>query len=106
MSRTSSFTDYTKESFNDAEQIRLKKFCDSLHEINVSFMLSNSDCLAKDGTDHFFEDLYAYYDIKRVWASRSINANGSKRGKLTEILVRNYTLDGLIQLNNQLKLAL
>lgn len=106
LSRTSSFTDYTKESFNDAEQIRLKKFCDSLHEISVSFMLSNSDCLAKDGTDHFFEDLYAYYDIKRVWASRSINANGSKRGKLTEILVRNYTLDGLIQLNNQLKLAL
>ena len=34
--------------------------------------------------------LYQAYQIERVWASRSINSNPSKRGKLTEILVHNY----------------
>ena len=53
-------------------------------------MLSNSDCLGKNGEDRFFDDLYADYHIERVWAKRSVNANASKRGKLTEILVRNY----------------
>ena len=53
-------------------------------------MLSNSDCLGKDGKDRFFDDLYANYHIERVWAKRNVNANASKRGKLTEILVRNY----------------
>ena len=90
LSTTSSFTDYAKEAFNDAAQIRLKEFCDRLHRMNVSFMLSNSDCLGKDGTDRFFDDLYTEYDINRVWASRCVNANGSKRGKLTEIVVNNY----------------
>jgi DNA adenine methylase len=48
-------------------------------------MLSNSDC-----QDGFFDDLYKQYTTERVFASRSINANPSKRGKLTEILVHNY----------------
>lgn len=91
LSSTSSFNDYAKEAFNDAAQIRLKQFCDRLQQSGVSFMLSNSDCLGKDGTDRFFDDLFADYEINRVWASRSINADGTKRGKLTEILVRNYT---------------
>ncbi|MGN0206155.1 MAG: hypothetical protein ACI4BC_02825 [Muribaculaceae bacterium] len=34
--------------------------------------------------------LYRNYDIVRVLASRSINSNPAKRGKLTEILVRNF----------------
>ena len=53
-------------------------------------MLSNSDCKGKNETDNFFDVLYSDYHIQRVWASRSINANPNKRGKLTEILVRNY----------------
>lgn len=88
---TSSFNEYSKEAFNDTAQIRLKSFCDRLNHINVPFMLSNSDCFSKNGKDRFFDELYADYDIKRVWASRNVNANASKRGKLTEILVRNYT---------------
>ena len=43
-----------------------------------------------DENDDFFDDLYAEYNIDRVWASRSINSVPSKRGKLTEILVHNY----------------
>ena len=93
LSSTSSFNDYTKDSFNDDEQRRLKEFCDRIHASGHFFMLSNSDCLAKDGKDRFFDDLYAAYTIERVWASRSVNANPAKRGKLTEILVRNFGED-------------
>ena len=87
---TSSFNDYTKESFNDDEQIRLKEYCDRINEAGFRFMLSNSDCKGKNEKDNFFDILYKEYQIERVWASRNINSNASKRGKLTEILVHNY----------------
>mgnify|MGYP003305654993 CR=1 FL=1 len=99
LSNTSSFKDYSKEDFNDDAQIRLKHFCDRLNEIDVDFMLSNSDCLGKDGIDRFFDDLFIDYGIERVWASRNVNAIASKRGKLTELLVRNYN-DVDVLLNN------
>ncbi|MCQ2348658.1 MAG: DNA adenine methylase [Paludibacteraceae bacterium] len=85
LNATSSFNDYTKETFNDAAQTRLRDFCNQVQEAGYQFMLSNSDC--KDG---FFDDLYMQYEIARVLATRSINANPAKRGKLTELLVRNY----------------
>lgn len=90
LSDTSSFNDYTKESFNDDAQRRLKQFCDRVNNAGYHFMLSNSDCKGKNETDNFFDALYETYHIERVWASRSINANPLKRGKLTEILVHNY----------------
>lgn len=90
LSNTSSFNDYVKEKFNDDAQRRLKAFCDKINSAGHSFMLSNSDCSGKNGEDRFFDDLFAEYRIERVWASRCVNANGAKRGKLTEILVRNY----------------
>ncbi len=85
LNNTSSFNDYTKEAFNDVAQHRLKEFCDKVEASGYKFMLSNSDC-----ADMFFDDLYLQYVIDRVWASRSVNAKASKRGKLTEILVHNY----------------
>lgn len=90
LSDTSSFNDYTKEAFNDMVQIRLKEYCDLIDDSGFSFMLSNSDCKGKNEEDNFFDALYAAYKIERVWASRSINSNPNKRGKLTEILVHNY----------------
>ena len=89
LSNTSSFNDYTKEDFNDDAQFRLKFFCDRLDEYGVNFMLSNSVCLGKDGTDRFFDYLFIDYSIERVWASRNVNAIASKRGKITELLDRN-----------------
>lgn len=91
ISNTSNFNDYTKEAFNDDAQIRLKLFCDRLDQIGVTFMLSNSDGMATSHADRFFDDLYADYRIERVRASRNVNAVASKRGKLTEIVVGNYT---------------
>lgn len=102
LSNTSSFNDYTKEDFNDEAQIRLKLFCDRLNEIGVNFMLSNSDCLGKNGTDRFFDDLFINYKIERVWASRNINSVASKRGELTELLIRNYFYDP----NQKIRIAL
>ena len=90
LSDTSSFNDYAKESFNDDAQVRLKDYCDRINEAGFKFMLSNSDCKGKNEKDNFFDVLYQDYFIERVWASRSINSNPSKRGKLTEILVHNY----------------
>lgn len=90
LSDTSSFNDYAKESFNDEAQIRLKLYCDRINDAGFHFMLSNSDCKGKDEKDNFFDVLYEAYHIERVWASRSINSNPTKRGKLTEILVHNY----------------
>ena len=86
LNNTSSFNDYAKEAFNDLAQKRLKEFCDKVEEAGYKFMLSNSDC-----KDMFFDDLYLQYNIARVWAARSINANPRKRGKLQEIIVRNYS---------------
>lgn len=89
LSETSSFNSYAKDEFNDNEQIRLKKFCSKLDILGHTWILSNSDVKGKDKNDNFFDDLYAEFNIKRVEAKRSINANPEKRGKLTELLITN-----------------
>ena len=95
LNATSSFNSYSKEDFNDEEQIRLRNFCALLDEkLGVNWMLSNSDCSAKNPDDRFFEELYKDFYISRVYASRAINANPSKRGKLTELLICNYRPEG------------
>lgn len=94
LSATSSFNTYVKEEFGDDEQQELAAFC---HEIstydNVKWMLSNSDCSSKNPADTFFEEIYGGFNINRVFASRAINANPSKRGKLTELLISNFSID-------------
>jgi len=85
ISETSCFTNFDKEPFDDKSQIRLKNFCDKINQNGHRFMLSNSDC-----PDGFFDELYKDYNINRVWATRSVNSNGARRGKLTEIVVDNY----------------
>ena len=88
---TSSFNSYAKEVFNDDEQTRLRDFCAMLNQQpHIKWMLSNSDCSARNPEDTFFENLYSDFNINRVQASRAINANPSKRGKLTELLIKNY----------------
>lgn len=94
LSETSSFNSYSKDEFNDSEQVRLKDFCNKLDILNHSWILSNSDVKGKNESDNFFDDLYSDFNIQRVEAKRSINANPEKRGKLTELLITN-------QVNNQ-----
>lgn len=87
---TSSFNSYVKGHFDDAEQLRLKCFVDELDGNGCKVLLSNSDCRSRNPEDLFFDNLYKDYIIERVLARRSINAVPSKRGKLTELLIRNY----------------
>ena len=83
LNETSSFTSYTKDGFDLDMQFKLRDVCDELDSMGVMFMLSNSDT-------KLVNELYSNYEIKKVFASRAINANGSGRGKITEVLVRNY----------------
>ncbi len=89
LSETSSFNSYSKYEFDDKEQIRLGNFCHKLDQLNHSWILSNSDVKGKNENDNFFDELYADFQIKRVFAKRSINANPEKRGVLTELLITN-----------------
>ena len=83
LNETSSFTSYTKDGFDIDMQFKLRDVCDELDSMGVKFMLSNSDT-------KLVNELYANYGIKKVFASRQINANADGRGKITEVLVRNY----------------
>lgn len=91
LSKTSSFNSYAKEDFGDSEQIRLRDFCHQVSAHKANFILSNSDVKSKDENDNFFDEIYHAYNIRRVMATRMVNANPDKRGKLSELLIRNYT---------------
>lgn len=102
LSETSSFNNYVKQVFDDNEQIRLRNFCDEISRLGSLFMLSNSDVKSKNPEDDFFDDLYSLYDIKRVYATRMVNAKPEKRGKLSELLITNISEINI----NQLELAI
>lgn len=87
---TSSFNSYVKEVFDDNEQRRLKEYFVMLSLEGCFEMLSNSDGKGRNDADTFFDELYQDFTIERVLAKRCINANPSKRGVLTELLIRNY----------------
>ena len=91
LNQTSSFTQYSKDRFTDEEQERLAAFYARCDARGASLMLSNSDPKNIDPDDEFFDDLYAGYHIDRVPARRTINCDGTKRGKIHEIIVTNYS---------------
>lgn len=86
---TSAFTSYAKEGFDDAEQIRLRDFCDLIAKQKSLFVASNSDPLNVDNEDVFFDHLYKMFSIKRVSAARMINSKGNGRGTISEIMISN-----------------
>lgn len=77
------FTSYTIPTFDQKEQIRLKRFCDELNIRGIKFLQSNH-------RTPFIEDLYKGYKIITIQAKRNINANGAKRGVVEEVLIMNY----------------
>jgi len=90
ISKTSNFTSYAKDGFNDDDQIRLAQMFRKMDKKGAFLMLSNSDPKNNDPQDEFFDELYEGYNIERVPAKRFINCDASKRGKINEIIVRNY----------------
>ncbi len=90
LSNTSGFVSYARGDFNDKNQEDLAAICKVLDGKGAKFMLSNSDPLNSEPPDPFFERLYSGFKIDRVLARRSINSDGAGRGKINEIIVRNY----------------
>jgi DNA adenine methylase len=83
VSDTSDFTAYVPGGFGPREQERLVAVVHALTARGVLVMLSNSDTPV-------VRDLYARYRIDVVSASRSINSRATRRGKIAEVVVRNY----------------
>jgi len=83
LNATSNFTGYTDKGFDEDMQFRLKELCDYIDAKGAYFLLSNSY------TD-FILDLYKEYTIITVEANRALNCKANGRGKIKEVLVKNY----------------
>jgi DNA adenine methylase len=82
LSNTSNFTAYSRDAFNEDDQIKLKDVCVELDQRGVKLMQSNSDC-------PFIRELYRDFKIYEIKASRAINSSATKRGKISELLITN-----------------
>jgi DNA adenine methylase len=83
LSETSNFTSYSRHAFATQHQIQLRDVFAQLAKQGVQVMQSNSDC-------PFIRDLYQDFQIYTIEATRSINSNRAKRGKITEVLITSY----------------
>jgi DNA adenine methylase len=83
VSATSSFTAYDRNGFTIDDQRGLRDIFRALTQHGAYAMLSNSDT-------PLIRELYARFNIDRVYASRSINSKGNRRGKIAELIIRNY----------------
>jgi DNA adenine methylase len=83
LTQTSSFTSYSEFSFLDKEQIELFEVFKKLNKKDVFVAHSNSD------TD-FIKKLYDEFHIEEIQANRFINSKSSGRGKISEVLARNF----------------
>lgn len=90
LNKTSHFTNYSKEGFNDESQEKLARFFKEMDEKGARLMLSNSDPKNHDEGDKFFDDMYKDFNLERIPAKRNINRDASRRGKINELVVRNY----------------
>lgn len=85
---------YSNEGFKEDSHIELARQLEILDEKGAKFLLSNSD-LKNFGNDeeHFFDELYKNFSIKRVMARRSGSGKAEGRGKVKELLVSNIKLE-------------
>jgi DNA adenine methylase len=83
LSSTSNFTSYTEQGFDIDMQFRLREFCDYIDSVGAKFMLSNS-------SSQLVYELYESYNVDIVMASRVVNCKGTGRGKIEELIIRNY----------------
>lgn len=92
VSTTANFTAYTNVRFGEKEQTRLAHTFARLHETGCYVMQSNSDT-------PLIRDLYARFRTTTIQASRSINSKASRRGPVTELVIVNYSDDGVLLRN-------
>jgi DNA adenine methylase len=80
VSATANFTGYSADGFNSNDQARLARLFGRLVERNVHALLSNADVPA-------LRELYRSFPAATLLASRAVNCDTSKRGKVNEVLV-------------------
>jgi DNA adenine methylase len=78
-----SFTRYTKGNVLEKEQEKLAETFKQLDKRGCKVMLSNSDT-------KFIKKLYKGYNLHFVQATRMINCDATKRGKINEVVITNY----------------
>ena len=83
ISKTSNFTGYTKDGFGENEQKKLLKTYKELDSKGCFVLLSNS-------YSDFISELYSEFEPEIVHANRMINCKGDQRGKIKELIVRNW----------------
>jgi len=83
ISRYSDFKRYTKDFFGLDEQKRLATLFNILNKKKCKLLLSNS-------YSDVILDLYSDYEIITVSARRNINKDPEGRGRVKEVLIRNY----------------
>lgn len=88
VSATARFTSYTSGGFSEHDQRHLRDIYRELDARGVYVMLSNSDTT-------FIRDLYADWQIETVYAARAINSRATARGKVAEVIVRNFGVDSM-----------
>jgi len=82
ISATSAFNAYSRGGFGERDQTELAEVCIELDKMGVRFMLSNSDC-------ELIRGLYERFDVSEILAARAVNCKAGKRGKVSELVVRN-----------------
>ena len=83
ISKTSNFTDYTKECFEILEHNELAKEFERLSSIGAKAVLSNSN-------SEYIKSLYKKYNIIKIRSLRNINCNPHKRKDHYDLIILNY----------------
>jgi DNA adenine methylase len=85
LTESADFTEYTLDGFSLKQHYELRDLFAELAKNDVKAILSNSDTPQS-------RVLYKDFQIHTVQAARVINRVASKRGKVSEIMVTNWTL--------------
>jgi len=84
LTKTASFSSYIKDGFSLENQAELAGAFSELSKRGVKLMLSNSNV-------EVIRELYKGFNIRTVYASRSINCKGNGRSRqANEVLITNY----------------
>ena len=95
ISATSNFTAYNRDNFPESEQLKLRDIFAELPERGVKVMLSNSNC---DFIHKIYSDSHAFPinslpKLIEISASRGINSDSGKRGKVKELLICSFSIN-------------
>jgi DNA adenine methylase len=74
---------YGRDKFTEADQKRVAKLCKEIDMAGGYFMASNNDT-------KLIRQIYSSFNIETVSALRTISCKGDQRGRVNEVLIRNY----------------